>query len=95
VSFAELVERLEGAGLRVGVEDHAGRHVISVVDPAASRSIRLPVHRDFDHAATLLVMSGRLRELLGTAARASAAADPARASVSGRWPELLTCWPEL
>jgi hypothetical protein len=95
VPFADLIERLEGAGLVVGVEDHAGRHVITVVDPDHSRSIRLPVHRSFDEAATLLVLSGRLREMLGTGARSASAAEPVRASVTGRWPELLACWPEL
>ena len=95
VFFAELVERLEGAGLTVGVERHAGGHVITVLDPDSCRSIRLPVDRGFDHAATLLVLSGRLREMLGAAVHAVPSADPARAFVSGRWPELLACWPEL
>jgi hypothetical protein len=95
VAFAELVERLEAVGLTVGVERHGGRHVITIVDPDSCRSIRLPVHRGFDAAATLLVLSGRLREMLGTARRAEASADPGQPSVSGRWPELVDCWPEL
>jgi len=94
VAFGELVERLERAGLTVGLEDCAGRHVITVTDPDGCRSIRLPVHRGFDEAATLLVLSGRLREMLGTAV-AAAPSDPARPSVTGRWPELLSCWPDL
>ena len=95
IAFAELVERLEGVGLSVGVERHAGRHVITVVDPGSCRSIRLPVYRGFDHAATLLVLSGRLREMLGMTRSAEACADPGMPSVSGRWPELVACWPEL
>jgi hypothetical protein len=95
VAFSELVERLEAVGLSVGVERHAGRHVITVLDPDSCRSIRLPVYRGFDDAATLLVLSGRLREMLGMTRPAEACADPGKPSVSGRWPELMECWPEL
>jgi hypothetical protein len=40
----------------------------------------------FDRTATLLVLSGRLRETLQ---------GPDGPHVSGRWPELFACWPEL
>jgi hypothetical protein len=86
IRFAELVERLEGAGLTVGLERREGRHAITVTDPDSCRGIRLPVDGSFDRAATLLVLSGRLRETLGSSEGPH---------VSGRWPELLQCWPEL
>jgi hypothetical protein len=86
IRFAELVERLESAGLTVGLERRDGRHAITVADPDSHRAIRLPVHGCFDRAATQLVLSGRLRETLG------AIDGP---FVRGPWPELLACWPEL
>lgn len=95
IRFAELVERLEAVGLTVGLERHASHHAIAIVDPGNCRAIRMPVDGDFDRAATLLVLSGRLRETLGIAHAAGSWTAPGRPCVSGRWPELLTCWPEL
>lgn len=95
VRFAELVDRLEAVGLTVGVERHDRRHAITIVDPDSCRAIRIPVEGDFDRAATVLVLSGRLREMLGVTQPCGSWMRPPRAYVSGRWPELLSCWPEL
>jgi hypothetical protein len=94
ISFGELVERLEDAGLTVGLERHDGGLAITVVDPDGCRAIRLPVRGCFDRAATLLVLSGRLREA-GGPTHAVGSWTATGTCVSGRWPELLTCWPEL
>ena len=90
VTFRDLCEAMEAAGVDVSVELAAGRHRIVLADRGRDRRICLPVRGGFDRTAAVLVASARLRELLG---QAGAIARPDGAIATGRWPELLAAWP--
>jgi hypothetical protein len=93
-TFAQLVERLEAAGLHVGLElSDNGRHAITVVDPDATRSIRMPVSAGLDQAAAGMVLSGRLRESLGLDEPDHRHKERAGHAI-GRWPEFTDLWPK-
>lgn len=94
-TFAQLVERLQTAGLHVGLAlCYDGHHQITVFDTAAARSIRMPVTNSFDQTAAILVMSMCLRESLGLA-DVDGHATRAAGHAIGRWPEFTKLWPEL
>lgn len=89
ITFADLADRMESAGLEVGVELDARGHVLSIRDSAGRRSIRLPVTGGFDRTATVLVLSMQLRRRL----RVPPLEPGGAAVVTGSWPEFDALWP--
>jgi hypothetical protein len=82
VRFSDLCDLLTTAGCEVGVELRGDEHAVVVTD-GGRRVLRAPVERDFDRTATLLVLSGALRQRWG--ARDS---EHDGWVVRGSWPEL-------
>jgi hypothetical protein len=84
ISFRDLHDRMNEAGIDVGVENGPRGHAITLIDPDSLRTIRFPVGgRGFDGAAAALVASAQLRELLRTPDIRHGAIR-----VEGAWPEL-------
>ena len=86
MTFTELYDRMGSAGIAVGVASDDGQLAITLDD--GRRSIRYPVRGGIHHAAAEIVLSGRLRQLLGPR-------DVRRGAVKcvGSWPEFLALWP--
>jgi hypothetical protein len=80
--FTDFCDLLITAGCDVGVELHDGEHTI-IVTGGGRRFLRAPVERDFDQTATVLVLSGALRERWEVRD-----VDHHGWVVRGEWPEL-------
>jgi hypothetical protein len=66
ISFTDLHDRMTEAGIAVGIAHGPRGHAITLDDPDSLRSVRFPVSgARFDRAATALVVSARLQDLLG------------------------------
>lgn len=89
LNFIALHDCLTAAGCEVGVELlDDGEHAI-VVTAANGRELRAPVQGDFDRAAAVIVLSGKLRHQCGTGD-----VDSGGWFVHGAWPELDALWRE-
>jgi hypothetical protein len=65
VTFRDLHDRLTARGITVGVDVDRRGHAIVLEDPDSLRAARMRVpDAGFDRAATKLVVSARLQELL-------------------------------
>ena len=66
VTFRDLHDRLSASGIAVGIAADRRGHAIVLEDPDSVREARMRVQgAAFDRAATHLVISARLQELLG------------------------------
>jgi hypothetical protein len=93
-TFAQLVEGLEAAGLKVGLAlADDGRHAITVLDTATARSIRMHVERSVDDAAGMLVLSMCLRQSVGMDDTGPCPTNRPAGYAIGRWPEFPDLWP--
>ena len=86
MTYPELHDRLIAAGVDVGIAVDRDRLVITLA--SGRRSIRYPVSHDVDAAAREIVLSGRLRQLLGPCD-----AMGRDRHVCGSWPEFVELWP--
>ena len=82
VRFSDVYDLLITAGCEVGIELHGEKHVIVVTD-GGRRVLRAPVERGFDDTATVVVLSGALRQRWGARDR-----EHDGWVVRGEWPEL-------
>ena len=83
MSFDELYDRMTAAGISVGVASDRGGLAITLAD-GRGRLIRYGAPRGLDRAAAEIVLSGRLRQMLGP--------RDGRQCV-GSWPEFVALWP--
>jgi hypothetical protein len=84
IRFSDLCDLLTAAGCTVGVELSGTQHAI-VVTAGGGRVLRARVEQDFDRTATVLVLSGALRQRWG-----ARDVDHDGWAIRGEWPELET-----
>ena len=91
VTFGKLYDVRTANGFVVAIAQRGDCHTIIISDRSGGRLISLPVQRDIDHAARVIVTSMCLREALASTARVPDLLDDDR-QCRGRWPEFLELW---